>query len=69
MAAREQVMAALADRTLLDRTEIVAALADWAIHNLEIDEAVAKRKFERADVYTETQPRRSLFRIRIRLAT
>lgn len=63
---REQVLNTLMDQSVVNPSTIIDILTDWAINDLGISEQVSNQIFSSSIVTTESQPKKSLFKIRVR---
>ena len=63
---RDQVLNALVDQPVKDKT-ILDILIDWSINDLGISETVTNQIFSNAVVTTESLPKKSVFKIRVKI--
>ncbi|KAK8895564.1 hypothetical protein M9Y10_024034 [Tritrichomonas musculus] len=63
---REKVLDALLDQPVKDQT-ILDILVDWSINDLGISETVTNQIFSTAVVTTESIPKKSVFKIRVKI--
>ena len=65
--ARDQVLSTLIDQSLIDQKKIVDNLVDYAVQNEGLTEQRARAVYDSALITTESNPSKSVFRIRIKI--
>ena len=65
--ARDQVLSTLIDQSLIDQKKIVDNLVEFAVQNEGLTEQRARAVYESALITTESNPSKSVFKIRIKI--
>ena len=65
--ARDQVLSTLINQSLIDQKKIIENLVEYAVQNEGLTEQRARAVYESALITTESNPSKSVFKIRIKI--